>query len=89
MHGMSIVFFYCLYINNLENPWGPGLIKFGPLDEKEATTGALESKAVSVLRIMPTGWLQKKNTASIAQKKGHQDLFLLLVRHDSARTVFC
>jgi hypothetical protein len=33
----------------------PGLIKFGPLDEKEATTGALESKAISVLCMVPTG----------------------------------
>jgi len=45
----------------------PGLIKFGPLDEKEATMGALESKAVSVLRIVPTGLLQKHSKASIVQ----------------------
>jgi hypothetical protein len=87
MHGVSIVFF--LFACILTTLRIPGLIKFGPLDEKEATTGALESKAVSVLRIVPTGWLQKDNTQQALLSKGHPDLFLLLVRHDSARTVFC
>ena len=43
----------------------PGLIKFGPLDEKEATMGALESKAVSVLCIVPTGWLQNRTQKAL------------------------
>lgn len=40
----------------------PGLIKFGPLDENEATMGALESKAALVLCIVPTGLLQNTDS---------------------------
>ena len=40
----------------------PGLIKFGPVDEKEATIGASELKVALVLWMLPTGLLQNKAT---------------------------
>jgi hypothetical protein len=73
MHGVSIVFF--LFACILTTLRIPGLIKFGPLDEKEATVGTLESKAVSVLRILPIGWLQKHNKQQALLSKGQSDLF--------------
>lgn len=43
-----------------------GVIMLGPLDEKEATTGALESNTVLLLCILATGFLNPQQNISTA-----------------------